>query len=86
VLRGSDTHPRAGFLRRRRDARKRRADDRRALRSEFELDRPRGLAALRAFATSVVEFERERIRSHTAPLRQPASPVRAATRSRATSR
>lgn len=52
--------------RRWRAARRRRADDRRALRSEFELDRPRGLAALRSLALNVAELEGERIRSHSA--------------------
>jgi hypothetical protein len=36
------------------------------LRSEFELDRPRGLAALRSLALNVAELEGERIRSHSA--------------------
>jgi len=45
------------------------------LRSEFELDRPRGLAALRALAASVGDLERERIRSHLAATQEPVSPM-----------
>jgi hypothetical protein len=61
--------------------------DGRALRAEFELDRPRGLAALRALVATVEELERERIRSHRAAAQQPARPAAdAAPRSGATSR
>jgi len=45
------------------------------LRSEFELDRPRGLAGLRALAASVGDLERERIRSHLAATQEPVSPM-----------
>ncbi len=64
-----------------RAARAHRAADRRAVRSEFELARPWGLAAWRALAASVGELERERIRSHAAP-----APGAAASRARAVPR
>jgi hypothetical protein len=47
--------------------------DRRALRAEFELASPRGLAVLRAYAASIEE--RERIGSHRAAARQPTRPA-----------
>jgi hypothetical protein len=56
----------AGSPTRRRAARRRRAEIRRALRSEFVVDPPRGLVArLRAHAQSVQELERARLGSHT---------------------
>lgn len=62
-----DSPDRIGPLQRRRAKRKRRAQDRRALQSEFELDPPRGFGALRALAANVADLERERIRSHGEP-------------------
>jgi hypothetical protein len=61
----SSSHP-AGLLQRRRAARRRRAEIRRALRGEFVVDAPHGLRArLRAYARSVQELERARLASHT---------------------
>jgi hypothetical protein len=48
----------------RRASRVQRRDDARALRAEFELDRPRGLAALRALVRDVGELERARMTAH----------------------
>ncbi len=63
------SHP-AGPLSRWRAERARSARNRRAVRAEFELERPHGLAALRALARSVGELEGERIRSHALPARR----------------
>jgi hypothetical protein len=62
---------------RRRAKRERRAQDERALRSEFELDRPRGFGfgRLRALAASVGDLERERIRSHAVADHPAATPA-----------
>jgi hypothetical protein len=48
----------------RRTARVRRRDDARALRAEFELERPRGLAALRALVRDIGDLERARMTAH----------------------
>ncbi|MDQ6775898.1 MAG: hypothetical protein M3071_06705 [Actinomycetota bacterium] len=49
-----------------RTKREQRRLDKRALRSEFELDpRPRGFARLRALMADIGELERARIASHT---------------------
>lgn len=71
----------------RRARRQQRALDRRALRSEFELDRPRRFAGLRKLVAEIGELEQARIASHTqaANLRsRPAEP--AAERARPASR
>jgi hypothetical protein len=70
-----DFELRNGLWQRRRAKRERRAQDGRALRSEFELDRPRGFARLRALAASVGDLERERIRSHTVADHAAAAPA-----------
>jgi hypothetical protein len=76
-----------GPLTRWRNKRERRARDRRALRSEFEIDRPRGFAALRALVADVGALERERIRSHAeAPRAARRAAGVTAARRRATSR
>jgi hypothetical protein len=54
--------PRLGW----RARREQRALDKRALRSEFELDRPRRFAALRKLVADMSELERARMASHTA--------------------
>ncbi|HWF34265.1 MAG TPA: hypothetical protein VG295_02810 [Solirubrobacteraceae bacterium] len=78
-----DPAPRDSFWQRRRARRVRRAADRRALTSEFELDRPRGFARLRALAAEMGDLESERIRSHSRPPRQAArTPERRAERAR----
>ncbi|MDQ6804732.1 MAG: hypothetical protein M3065_07145 [Actinomycetota bacterium] len=62
----------------RRARREQRALDKRALRSEFELDPPRRFAALRKLVADVGELERARIASHVeaANLRgRPAEPA-----------
>jgi hypothetical protein len=49
------------WWRRRREARNRRREVGLAIRAEFELERPRGFAALRSLAWGVGELERARI-------------------------
>lgn len=70
---GTDRYKPRGFVGRWREARRERAADRRALRSEFELERPRGLARLRAFAAEVAALEGERMRTREAAVREGAS-------------
>jgi hypothetical protein len=48
----------------RRVAREQRRGDARALRAEFELERPRGLAALRALMRDIGDLERARMTAH----------------------
>jgi hypothetical protein len=82
------SHP-AGSPKRRRAARRRRAEIRQALRSEFVVDPPRGLVArLRAHAQSVQELERARLASHTVKERRlaPAAAAAPAARRGAASR
>jgi hypothetical protein len=50
-----------GWWQRRREARQRRREVGLALRAEFELERPRGLAAVRSLVWGVGELERARI-------------------------
>jgi hypothetical protein len=72
-----------GLLRRWRARRASHAMDARALQSEFELDRPRGLAALRALGSDVGALERERLRTHAgAPPAAVSRPERAPARTR----
>jgi hypothetical protein len=73
----------AAWWTRRRQARVRRREIAAAIRSEWELERPRGLAAVRAHISAVGELERARItsRAETAG-RRPARPARERTPTR----
>lgn len=70
----------------RRLARLRRRVDGRALRAEFELEQPRGLAALRAFSRQIGELERARMTARVRALdelrasRRPPAPEHATSR------
>jgi hypothetical protein len=59
----------------RRATRARRALDREAIRSEFELDRPRRMATLRGFIASLGELERARLRALEAAARLSPAPA-----------
>jgi hypothetical protein len=71
--------PRSGW----RARRKERALDKRALRAEFEIDRPRGFARVRAFVAEVGELEAARLRAHDAAAPQRVMAARAAVNRRA---
>jgi hypothetical protein len=70
--------PKTGLLARRRAARRCRILDQQALREEFQLERPRGLAArLKAYAASVEDLERARVHARlwaSRPRAVPADP------------
>jgi hypothetical protein len=69
------SHP-TGLFARRRAERQRRALDKRAVREEFELERPPGLVAkLKAYAAGVEELERARVHASLwVSLPRPVSP------------
>jgi hypothetical protein len=70
----------AGWLTRRRAARARRREVREAVRGEWELEpRPRGWAAVRAFAKQVGELEQARLVAHAEAARRSPIPRPAAT-------
>jgi hypothetical protein len=73
----------ANWWRRRRQARVRRREIGLAIRAEFELERPRGFAALRSLVWGVGELERARITGRDPGSHEPAAPAPAAQRSAA---